>query len=98
MGRLRPGVSVAQAQAALDQPFHQWVAGTATSDSERANLPVLRVREGAGGLDSLRRQYSKPLYVLLTHGRPDPGDRVRQHGQPAAGASRRPQARDSRAT
>ena len=66
MGRLRPGVSVAQAQAHLDQPFHQWVAGTATSDIERANLPVLRVREGAGGLDSLRRQYSKPLYVLLT--------------------------------
>ena len=33
---------------------------------ERANLPVLRLEEGAGGLDSLRRQYSKPLYVLLT--------------------------------
>ena len=24
------------------------------------------VKEGAGGLDSLRRQYSKPLYVLMT--------------------------------
>ncbi len=32
---------------------------------ERANLPVLRLEEGAGGLDSLRRQYSQPLYVLL---------------------------------
>ena len=38
---------------------------TATNDRERANLPVLRLEEGAGGLDSLRRQYSKPLYVLL---------------------------------
>ena len=33
--------------------------------AERANLPVLRLEEGAGGLDSLRRQYSQPLYVLL---------------------------------
>ncbi len=66
MGRLRPGVSLAQAQAALAPPFHQWVASTATNDRERANLPELVVREGGGGLDSLRRQYSKPLYVLLT--------------------------------
>ena len=41
------------------------MASTATNDRERANLPVLRLEEGAGGLDSLRRQYSKPLYVLL---------------------------------
>jgi macrolide transport system ATP-binding/permease protein len=65
MGRLRPGVGRAQAQATLEGPFGQWVAPTATNDRERANLPVLRLEEGAGGLDSLRRQYSKPLYVLL---------------------------------
>jgi macrolide transport system ATP-binding/permease protein len=66
MGRLRPGVGREQAQAALRAPFEQWVAPTATNDRERANLPVLRLEDGAGGLDSLRRQYSKPLYVLLT--------------------------------
>src|SRR5260370_24102002 len=66
MGRLRPGVSLAQAQAALAPPFHQWVAGTATNDQERANLPALLLKEGAVGLDSLRRHYYKPLYVLLT--------------------------------
>ena len=65
MGRLRPGVSLEQAQAALAPPFRQWVDSTATNDKQRANLPVLRLEEGAGGLDSLRRQYSKPLYVLL---------------------------------
>ena len=27
---------------------------------------MLWLQEGAGGLDSLRRQYSKPLYVLMT--------------------------------
>jgi len=65
MGRLRHGVGLAQAQAALAGPFDQWVSSTASNDRERANLPVLRLEEGAGGLDTLRRQYSKPLYVLL---------------------------------
>ncbi len=66
MGRLRPGVSMAQAQAGLAPRFHQWVAATATTDGERANLPALVLNPGAAGLGSLRRRYSKPLYVLLT--------------------------------
>ena len=66
MGRLRPGVSVAQAQAALAPRFHQWVAATAQTDGERAKLPALILNPGAAGLGSLRREYSKPLYVLLT--------------------------------
>ncbi|HEY3454687.1 MAG TPA: ABC transporter permease [Bryobacteraceae bacterium] len=65
MGRLRPGVSMAQAQAALAPRFHQWVATTASTDGERAKLPALILNPGAEGLGSLRRQYSKPLYVLL---------------------------------
>ena len=65
MGRLRPGVSMAQAQAALAPRFHQWVAATATTDGERAKLPALTLNPGAAGLGGLRRQYSKPLYALL---------------------------------
>ncbi len=65
MGRLRPGVSIAQAQAALAPRFHRWVATTATTAGERANLPALILNPGAEGLGSLRRQYSRPLYVLL---------------------------------
>jgi len=66
MGRLRPGVSLAQAQASLAPVFQQWVASTASNDRERANLPQLEVNPGAGGLSTLRRKYSKPLYVLMT--------------------------------
>jgi macrolide transport system ATP-binding/permease protein len=66
MGRLRPGVSMAQAQSALAPAFHRWVASTAANDKERANLPELDVTPGAGGLETLRRQYSKPLFVLMT--------------------------------
>jgi predicted permease len=66
MARLRPGVSRAQAEATLAPAFQRWVAGTATTAEQRANLPTLILEEGAGGLDSLRRQYSRPLLVLLT--------------------------------
>jgi len=54
-----------QAQAALAPRFHEWVAATAATDGERAKLPALKLNPGAAGLGSLRRQYSKPLYVLL---------------------------------
>lgn len=66
MARLKPGVSMAQAQAALAPRFHQWVAATAATDGERAKLPALLLNPGAAGLGSLRRQYSKPLSVLMT--------------------------------
>jgi macrolide transport system ATP-binding/permease protein len=65
MGRLRPGVSMAQAQAVLAPRFHRWVATTATTDGERAKLPALILNPGAAGLGSLRRKYSKPVYLLL---------------------------------
>jgi macrolide transport system ATP-binding/permease protein len=65
MGRLRPGVGMAQAQAMLAPRFHRWVQSTATTDGECAKLPQLVLNPGASGLASLRRQYSKPLSVLL---------------------------------
>lgn len=64
MGRLRPGVSLAQAQAALGPVFDRWVATTATTDQERSNLPQLLLKEGIGGLDKLRREYSQPFFIL----------------------------------
>jgi macrolide transport system ATP-binding/permease protein len=66
MARLRPGVSKAQAEAQLAQQFHQWVATTAQNDGQRSDLPLLYLTEGAGGLDTLRRRFSEPLYVLMT--------------------------------
>jgi macrolide transport system ATP-binding/permease protein len=65
MARLRPGVTATQAQAALAGPFLQW-ARAANPKSLPEDVPTLLVREGSGGLDGLRRTYSKPLYILLT--------------------------------
>jgi predicted permease len=64
MARLRRGVSAKQAQAALAGPFSEW-ARTADLKRPAEDIPTLVVREGSGGLDGLRRRYSKPLYILL---------------------------------
>ena len=65
MARLRPGISALQAQAAVGGQFSEW-ARTARPKRRADNVPTLLVREGSGGLDGLRRTYSKPLYILLT--------------------------------
>lgn len=65
MARLRPGVTAKQAQAALAGPFSEWGRGVNIERSPE-DVPTLVVREGARGLDGLRRQYTKPLYILLT--------------------------------
>jgi predicted permease len=64
MARLRPGVSAPQAQAAMGSSFVEWRAST-DPKRPREELPTLVVKASVGGLDSLRRMYSKPLYVLL---------------------------------
>src|SRR5262249_49371106 len=66
MGRLRPGVSMRAAQAALGGEYLQFITGTASTQEEKANLPALVLEQGGGGTEGLRRQYTQPLYVLMT--------------------------------
>ncbi|HEV2470087.1 MAG TPA: ABC transporter permease [Candidatus Sulfotelmatobacter sp.] len=66
MARLRPGVTLEQAQSRLATQFQSWVATTVHNDAQKADLPILFLRQGATGLDILRRQFSQPLYMLLT--------------------------------
>jgi macrolide transport system ATP-binding/permease protein len=65
-GRLRPGITLERAQAELGPRFHQFALASAANDKERADLPEIRLEEGGSGVASLRRQFSKPLYVLMT--------------------------------
>ncbi len=65
MGRLQPGATIQLAQSILAPRFQQWVNATAFNDAERARLPQLQLNPGTAGLGSLRREYSKPLFVLL---------------------------------
>ncbi|HKE29082.1 MAG TPA: ABC transporter permease [Bryobacteraceae bacterium] len=66
MGRLRPGVTLGQAQAALRDQFRTFALSTAVSPKETTILPDLSLEPGGTGLDTLRRQYSEPLYILMT--------------------------------
>jgi predicted permease len=66
MGRLKPGVSRAHAQAVLGPQFRSFVDATATTERQRTDLPELRIMDGSAGLDSIRRRYAKPVYVLTT--------------------------------
>ncbi len=65
MGRLKPGVSVAQAQAALEPQFRRFVLDTTSTERQRSNLGVLRIEQGGAGLDNLRRKFAKPVYLLM---------------------------------
>ena len=66
IGRLRPGVTRERAQGELAAQFHRFVLASATSEKDKADLPALWVEEAGSGMDSLRRQYSTPLFVLMT--------------------------------
>ena len=66
MGRLQPGVSIAQAQALLAPAFHQYVSSTATTPEQLEDLPTLSLQPGVSGLDSLRHRYSQPIFILMT--------------------------------
>jgi predicted permease len=66
MGRLQPGVSMARAEAAVRAQFSAFAVSTAAAPKDTEVLPEVFLEGGGAGLDSLRRQYSKPLYVLMT--------------------------------
>ena len=66
MGRLKPGVSLAQAQAVLAPAFHQFAASSATTEKQKQDLAAAAgCRTAPPGLDSLRRRYAQPIYVLM---------------------------------
>jgi predicted permease len=66
MGRLRPDVTMEQAQAALRARLNAFAAASAATPRDAEVLPELILDAGGAGLDNLRRQYSKPLFVLMT--------------------------------
>jgi len=66
MARLRPGVMRQRAEMEMAARFRNFAESTATTAAERANYPLLLLKDGAGGLDFLRRRYAQPLYILIT--------------------------------
>ncbi len=69
-GRLKPGVTMDQAQAGTDVALRQFLteqAGSELTEDRQKTIQNTSVTlaEGAGGLSGLRRQYSTPLRMLM---------------------------------
>jgi predicted permease len=70
MGRLKPGTSLAQAQATTNLALRQFLteqAGSNLTDERRKGIEdtYAKLVEGSGGISGLRRNYSKPLHMLM---------------------------------
>ncbi|HEX5412700.1 MAG TPA: ABC transporter permease [Terriglobia bacterium] len=66
MGRLKPGITEQQAAAGLQVLFNQSITeGVKFSAGQEKNVPWLELTPGGKGLSSLRRQFSRPLFVLM---------------------------------
>ena len=71
IGRLRPGVSIEQARTQLTSLWRQIrldEIGPAGSEEDRRNVlrSQLEVESAAKGLGGLRREFSQPLWILMT--------------------------------
>src|SRR3989441_11107634 len=66
MGRLKPSVSEQQVRAELDVILQQSMAPDVKPATKAETIPHLGVESGSKGLDYLRGQFSKPLFILMT--------------------------------
>jgi predicted permease len=69
IGRLKPGVTLAQAKAGVDVAFHQLMeaqsAGMSAKDKQRFLSQHLPVTPGSHGASTLREDFGKPLLILM---------------------------------
>jgi predicted permease len=68
IGRIRPDVSLRQAQAEVNVVLQQFLAEIPASFDERGRRPLVRAElsPGAHGVSSTRRQFGPSLVVLMT--------------------------------
>jgi predicted permease len=66
VGRLKPGVPVEQARVELDTLFQTYLDELKVSaEGRRDNFARIELAPASKGLDTLRRQFSRPLQVLM---------------------------------
>ncbi|HKE29993.1 MAG TPA: ABC transporter permease [Bryobacteraceae bacterium] len=66
MGRLNPGISASQAQARLEAVFQQSTEeGYKPRPKDRVVFARLDLAAGGSGIAYLRRQFSRPLFILM---------------------------------
>ena len=66
MGRLIAGADRQQARAALELVLQQSIASEVKPGTKPQTIPHLGLESGGRGLDYLRKEFSKPLFILMT--------------------------------
>jgi len=66
MGRMKPGVTGQRASAELEVLLQQAIAAGVKPTVKSQAIPHLGLESGSQGLEDLRRQFSKPLLILMT--------------------------------
>jgi predicted permease len=66
VGRLKDGVSAAQAQAELDGYFQNYMQENGVRGGTRAHFNRIALVPAARGLEELRRQFSQPVLIVMT--------------------------------
>lgn len=65
MGRLKPGVDASRARAGLTVPFEQGMTAGMKPPPKPQLLPELALTSASKGLNDLRQEFSKPLWILM---------------------------------
>ncbi len=65
MGRLKPAVTETQARAGLDVILRQSVTADGGASLKAPEIPHIEFSPASKGLDYLRQQFSRPLYILM---------------------------------
>src|SRR6185369_9945578 len=70
IGRLKPGVSLDQAEAGVNLQLRQYLtelAGSELTEERQRGIQntYVKLAEGNGGISNLRLMYSKPLHMLM---------------------------------
>jgi predicted permease len=66
MGRLKPGVTESQAHAEAEVVFRQGLSSQIKPTTKPETIPAVELEPASKGLDALRGEFSKPLFILMT--------------------------------
>jgi macrolide transport system ATP-binding/permease protein len=66
MGRLKPGITFEHARPELEMLLQHAISPEVTPSTKRETIPHLEVGPGSKGMNDLRNQFSKPLFILMT--------------------------------
>ena len=66
LGRLKPGVTLERAKPELELLLQHGISSDITPSTKSETIPHLELSQGSKGMNDLRNEFSKPLFILMT--------------------------------